>query len=201
MKNNLNIAENLDETKRKQLDFMSNQLILHSAGKSGQKYNASTVRSALEVYLRSRGAHRALRQLLIVPCGKTMMSYFGKLGSAGSNTECKAVVSNVFSQLEGVGRSCFVTIDEIHVKPSIRYQANELVGMGVDQNPPKPAKTMLALMINFIYNTPAFIARFIPLTSLVAEFMLDQIEILMKIAHEASGSVFVEMADILLSNR
>ena len=33
----------------------------------------------------------------------------------------------------------------------------------VDPDPPRPTKTILALMINFMYSTPALIARLLPI--------------------------------------
>ena len=87
----------------------------------------------------------ALRQYVILPCDKTLKSYFGKLGSAGNSGECKAVISNVFSGLEGLEKCCYITADEIYVKVSVRYRAGQITGLCVDQDPPRPAKTILHL--------------------------------------------------------
>ena len=201
LKATLSTLDGIEDERKKKLDFIFNQLILHSKNTGGQRYDAPTVRDALEIFLRRRNAYKVLRQFLILPCGRTLRSYFGKLGSAGSDGECRAVISNVFSQLDGLNTCCYITADEIYVKPSVSYRAGEIVGLGVDQDPPRPAKTILALMVNFIYSTPAFIARMLPITTLVADFMIEQVELLIKIIHESGGSVFLVMTDNLSVNR
>ena len=64
----------------------------------------------------SRNAYKALRQYVILPSDKTLKSYFGKLGLARNSGECKAVISNVFSGLQGLEKCCNITTDEIYVK-------------------------------------------------------------------------------------
>lgn len=195
------VHSELDEAKRKKLDFLFNQMILHAKDIGGHRFDVSTVRDALEIFLRSRNAYRALRDYLILPCDRTLKSYFGKLGAAGSSGECKAVITNVFSQLEGLDKCCYITADEIYVKASVRYRAGHIVGLGVDQDPPRPAKTILAFMVNFLYSTPAFIARLLPVFSLKAEFLMEQLMLLIQIIHDAGGIVSLVMTDNLSVNQ
>ena len=148
--------------------------------------------------LRSRSAYKVLRDYLILPCDKTLKSYFGKLGTAGSSEECQTVVKNVFSGIEATKKFCFITADEIYVKAAVRYRAGYIIGLGVDQD---PAKTVLAFMINFLYNTPAFIARLIPVTTLKYEFLMEQRMILIQIIHGAGGFIFLVMTDNLSVNQ
>ena len=187
--------------KKKKLEFLFDQMILHATKCGGHRFDASSVRNSLEIFLRSRNAYKALREYLILPCDRTLKSYFEKLGSTGSSQECKAVISNVFSSLEGLDRCCFITADEIYVKASIRYRAGHIIGLGVDQDPPSPARTVLAFMVNFMYNTPSFIARILPMTSLKSEFLMDQLMLLIEIIHEAGGAVFLVMTDNLSVNQ
>ena len=95
---------------------------------------------------------------------------------------------------------CDITADEIYVKASVRYRVGNIIGLSVDQDPPKPAKTILGLMVNFLYGTPGFIARLLPLFSLNAEFLMEQLVLLIQIVHDAGGYAFLTMTDNLSVN-
>ena len=123
------------------------------------------------------------------------------MGSEGNSGECKAVISNVFSGLEELEKCCNITADEIYIKVSVRYRAGQITGLCVDQDPPRPAKTILALMINFMYGSPAFIARLLPIFSLKSDFLMEQLMLLLEIIHDAGGFVFLDMTDNLSVNQ
>ena len=176
-------------------------MILTGKNPGGHRYDATIVRDSLEIYLRSRSAYKALRDFLVLPCDKVLKSYFGKLGTAGSSNECIKVVGNVFSELADTEKFCYISADEIYVKAAVRYRGGQVIGLGVDEDPPKPAKTILALMINFLYKIPAFIARLIPVTSLKAELLEKQLILLIQIIHNAGGYVFLTMTDNLSVNQ
>ena len=52
-------------------------------------------------------------------------------------------------------------------------------------------KTILALMINFMYGTPAFIARLLPIFSLKSDVLMERLTLLLEIIHDAGGFVFL----------
>ena len=72
----------------------------------------------------SSNAYKALRQYVILPCDKTLKSYFGKLGSAGNSGKCNAVSQMCVSGHEGLEKCCYITADGIYVRVSVRYGAN-----------------------------------------------------------------------------
>ena len=119
---------------------------------------------------------------------KTVKSYFGKLGSPDSLSECSEVV---FSKLDGFQKHCFITADEIHVKPSLQFQKDKVIGFAADVKNPCIAKIVLAIMINPSMGAPAFVARLLPVFSLKCDFLINQINIVMNIVHEAGGYVFL----------
>ena len=80
------------------------------------------------------------------------------------------VISNVFSKLNGFEKYCFITADEIHVKPSLQFQKDKIIGFAADVDEPCVAKTVLAVMINPSIRAPAFVARLLPVFSLKYEF-------------------------------
>ena len=172
-------------------------MVLSEFKSQGHRYDASSIRDFIEIFLCSRSAYKKLRKYLQLPSNNTLKSYFGKLGSAGSTEECATVVKNVFSHLNGPEKFCYVSADEIYIKAAIRYRAGHILGLGVDQEPAKPAKTILSLMINFLHKIPAFIARLVRVTSLKEELLEEQLIILIQIIHASGGYVFLTMTDNL----
>ena len=93
-----------------------------------------------------------------------------------------------------------ILVDEIHIKPGVQYQGGHLIGFSADQ-PDMPAKTILGLMIAPLMGKHAFIARLIPVFSLTADLLYEQINMLIKIIHDANGDVYSVMSDNLRANQ
>ena len=91
-------------------------------------------------------------------------------------------------------------MDEIRIKPGIRYRANHLIGQSVDQ-PDKAARAVLAFMIAPLLGVPAFIARLIPVYTLDADLLLEQLLKVIQIIHQCKGFVFLTMCDNLRANQ
>ena len=70
--------------------------------------------------MRNRKFFQALHSFLILPNEKTIISFFGKFGSARNEKECIQVVSDVFSCLDELDRFVFIPVVEIYIKPAIR---------------------------------------------------------------------------------
>ena len=86
------------------------------------------------------------------------------------------------------------------MKPGAQYQGGHIIGYAEDE-PSKIAKTVLALMIFTQMGKPAFVARLIPVYSLTAEFLFDQVSKLIEIIHENSGFVYMAMNDNLRADQ
>ena len=117
---------------------------------------------------------------------------------SGSIKDCKSVIKSAF--LKGRQKWCKILIVEIHIKPSIQYQGGHVVGFSNDQ-PDKPAKTILSFMVSPLMGGPAFIARLIPVYSLNHELIFDPINHLIKIIHDSSGFVYLVRTDNLKANQ
>ena len=87
----------------------------------------------------------------------------------------------------------------MHIKPAIRYQGNHVIGYATDQ-PTKPAKTILALMVCPILGGPAFVARLIPVFSLTHDLLYDQLIKLINVVHDSEGFAFLIISDNLRAN-
>ena len=149
------------------------QLIVHDR----RQYYSDNMKDAVNLFLRSRCAYKELRELLILPCRNTITSYFGKLGLPGELEECRKTIAKVFNEFND-GEKCYITVDEIHVKPGLRYQSKQVIGNAVNLDVPCPANSVLTLMINPSFGAPSFVARLLPVHYLKADFQYEQLEIL-----------------------
>ena len=174
------------------IQFLSEQMSLLSVEPSGRRYKPETVRDALDLFLRSRNCYSATRNIVTLPNPKMLKSYFGEFGSSVSIQECTATVRSVFSNLSDMQLYCLVLINEIHIKPSIIYRGNHIIGNSVDHLE-KPAKTILALM--FMMGGPSFVARLIHVHTLTHECLHEQTGRLLEIIHDCGGFVFLVMTD------
>ena len=95
------------------------------------------------------------------------------LDTPGSATGCRNKIAIVFNKLSGKEKSWKVLVDEIHVKPAVRYQVNHIIGLYHDE-PTKAARTILAIMIAPVMGDPAFVCRRIPVHSLKHDLNLEQ---------------------------
>ena len=76
----------------------------------------------------------------------------------------KRFVKMYCQKFEGAKKYCKILIDEVHIKPSILYIGNHVVGYRADQM--KKAKTMSFLSVCPLFGVPAFVARIIPMYSI-----------------------------------
>ena len=190
----------LSEQKKTQLDFIGSQILLQTYDPNGRRYSPSIMKQAIVLFLRSRNCYSSIRDILALPSAKTLTKYFGCLGDPGSNEECKRTIDSVFSELNGMQKFCKVLIDEMHIKPAIRYQGCHIIGNAVDE-PEKAARTILAIMIAPFMGGPAFVARLIPIYSLKADLLFEQCKIIIEIIHQNFGFVFLLMSDNLRTNQ
>ena len=82
-----------DELKRSIL-FLCEQSQMISSDSKGNRYSKTpvTFRTALTLFLRSRNCYNELRKTLNLPHPKTIKSCFGKLGTPGTDEECRKTI-------------------------------------------------------------------------------------------------------------
>ena len=125
--------EDVSSSQKHQLDFLSRQLLIQRSNPTGRRYCAQTVYDALNLFLRNKNCYRQLRKLIALPDSTTLRQYFGKLGTPGSENECEHVISSVFSKLQGLQKYCKILLDEIYIKPAIRYSCHHIIGFSIDE--------------------------------------------------------------------
>ena len=133
--------QSADLQMRLQITFTGKQLLSFGCN----RYSKDDMADAINLYLRSRNSYRALREILFLPSHNTVCGYFGKHGQAGGALECERTIKNVFSSLNDGQKDCFLSLDEIHVKPGLQYH---VLRNAQNTREPIPAKTILAVMIN-----------------------------------------------------
>ena len=65
---------------------------------------------------------------MTLPHPNIIKNFFGTLGDPGDVADCKNTMSQVLSKLTHKERYCKILVDEIHIKPGIRYQGNHIIG-------------------------------------------------------------------------
>ena len=160
---------------------------LLSVEPSGRRYKPETVRDALDLSLRSRNCYSAT-----LPNPKMLKSYFGEFGSSGSIQECTATVRSVFSNLSDMQLYCEVLIDEIHIKPSIRYRGNHIISNSVDHFSPN----------GVLYDGRAIICGQINSCAYPYAWIFTRTNwTIAGIIHDCGGFVFMVMTDNLRCNQ
>ena len=190
----------MDEDERTKVKFLTEQLLLQSKKLHGERYDASMMKTAIGLYLRSRNCYSALRQYLTLPHPDTIRRYFGELGTPSDFTECENVIKSVFNKLTKTERYCKVLVDGIYIKPAIRNQGNHIIGFSVD-DPTKAARTVLAIMIAPSMGKPAFVCRLIPVYSLNHDFLFEEANKIIQLIHKHSGYAMLLMSDNIRTNQ
>ena len=124
-----------------------------------------------------------------MPCRNTIYEYFGKHGLASGLIECERTLRNVFPCFNEGQKCCFISFDEMHIKPGWQYQGKYLIGNDLITDQPLPAKSVLASMINPCFGAPAFVVRLIPVLHLKGEFLNELLISLINLTHEVGGYV------------
>ena len=158
------------------------------------------MKTAISLFLRRRNCYSDSREYLALPHPNTIKNYFRDIGSPGDLTECENIIKSVFSKLSGNEKYCKILVDEIRIKPGVRYQGNHVFGFSNDE-PTMPARTVLAIMVAPSMGKAAFVFRLIPMFSLKADFLFEETKKLVDLAHKHGGYAFLLMSDDLRTNQ
>ena len=186
-----------DAHKRHRIAFVGKQLLTLDS----RLFSTDNMADAINLYPRSRSSYRALREQLLLPSRNTILNYFGRLGLPGGFEECEKTLQNVFSTLDENQKTCFISFDEIHIKPGLHYQGKYVLGNALNKETPCPVTTILAAMINPSFSAPPFVARLIPVHNMTADFFYGEIMSLVNSVHIAGGFVYALMSDNLSVNQ
>lgn len=190
-----------DETKIQQITFLCKQLIAHDQVRLTGTLLGSLLHDSLYLFLCSRSAYKVARKFLLLPNPHTITRFFGTVNCVGNTTECNNIIKTVFNSIDNdLEKICFLTVDEVYVKASVRYRSNKIIGMA-HNDPSKPAKTVLAVMVNFMLGTPAFVARLVPVCNIEYSYQEKIVLEVINSIHNANGLVDLVLSDNLSVNR
>ena len=84
---------------------------------------------------------------------------------------------------------------EFYIKPALTYHGGKLFSRAID-HPEKLAKTMLTVMIEWLYRGPEFIYKVYPISNRTAKFLYDEGQSIVKaIESEQENKVIAVIAD------
>ena len=99
--------------------------------------------------------------MLVLPHPNSIKKHLGSFDRTGSESDALETIKGIFRKLHGLQKSCLLLFDEIYIKPSIRYRGQHVIGHANDE-PEKPARTVLTLMLKPLISHEAFVMRLIP---------------------------------------
>ena len=73
-------------------------------------------------------------------------------------------------------RSCILIHDEVYVKKMMLYHGGRIFGRA-QNDPAALAKTLLGMMLIFLYGGPKFLTKMIPVSNLTSEFLFNQVHV------------------------
>jgi len=155
-----------------------NQLIV--TDKYGRRYNADDISFALKIISISRSAYVKLRSFLPLPSIRSLQKVF----SSSSFVPFEAI----FDELSPMQRYVHLNIDEVYVKPSLRFTGGQIFGYACD-NQNVLARTVLVIYANCDFAGPKFVAALKPVYRLTAEFQLAAVESVIRRVNACGGTV------------
>ena len=180
------------------LHFLLEQLLLLLTNLGN--YSAVTMMIAVEMLLSSRSTYSTLRRVLCLPHPNTLKKKLGSINEIGSSSFAHETLKVLLDEMVGIQKSCVVLFDEIYVKPSIRLRGNHLIGYSEDE-PKKAARTILAFMVRPLMGGKSTVVRLIPIFTLKADFLYNQLLCLLDIISEVGGRARAVICDCHATNQ
>ena len=158
--------------------------------KCGLIYDGEVYTDAINIRLSCGGkGYSFLRQYMPLP---SLRSIQRKSALVPNNSQ--SLISRIFAALPSVQRKCIIVVDEVYVKPSLRYSSGQFFGKSADQ-PDKLARTMLGIMVKCLLGGPKFMADCIPIFTLTAKFQYDNVVRVIEEIQNIDGQVIAVICD------
>lgn len=170
----LDIDENL-----KRFNDRQNELLVSC--EKGRRFNVEDISHSLELICISRSAYIRLRSYLALPSVRTLQTYFNASESVGYD--------DLIKTLTPMQRYIHLNVDEIYIKPAIRFTGGQIYGYACD-NPNELAKTVVVVMANCDYGGPKFVAALKPVYHLDAGFQQKIVLDVIQKIRKSGGHVF-----------
>ena len=169
--------EDLNDTRLQFLDRQNELLIVND---KGQRYNAYDLKLALGIVSTSRSSYLSLRRILTLPSIRTIQ----RTVVSAKNVDLSCIVG----KLSGFQKHIQLNIDEIYIKPSLRFSGGQIFGYSADC-PEKLEKTILVVLAISDFGGPQFVAVLRPVCRLTAEFQADVIKNVIEEIEQSGGQL------------
>ena len=155
-----------------------------------KKYGMETIVRAFEYFAVSRSLYSRLRDDYELPSIATLT----RLTSKVLNIDDSVVLKNVLSNVNSRQKSFIVLIDEVYVKPALRYHGGTVFGKAVNKQS-ELATTILSFFLVGQFGGPKFLFRMIPVVDLDSDFLFKENKKLVNCVREAGGNVVAIISD------
>ena len=183
----------VDEDSRSQKEaFLTRQFILLNKC-INEQFSCEDVSFALSMYSKSRTVYTDLLKCITMPSTRTLRRITNKIDNVSDQEFLKGITSNLTPDQ----MNCFILLDEVYVKPGYQYCAGIMHG-AAENNPSEKAKTVLAIMINFLYGGPHLVFKIHPVNKLDSDFQKEKI---LKVIDELEQANICIKGIILDNNR
>ena len=135
---------------------------------------------ALGIVSTSQSSYLRLRTILTLPSIRTIQ----RTVASAKNVDLSCIVG----KLSGFQKHIQLNIDEIYIKPSLRFSGGQIFGYSADC-PEKLAKTILVVLAISDFGGPQFVAALKPVYRLTAEFQADVIKNVIEEIEQSGGQV------------
>ena len=153
-------------------------------------YSQDMIVRAFEYFCTSRSLYQRLRHDYQLPSVQTLTRITSKVSKLSESK----FLDKVFNLLPEDQKLCVLLHDEVYVKKAMLYHGGSLFGKAVN-NPSLLASTVLGIMAVCLHGGPAFLTKMLPVASLKAEFIREQIDATKDIITSSGGAVTAVVCD------
>ena len=153
-------------------------------------YEPSILVRSFEYFVRSRSLYNRLRYDYRLPSSKTLTILTSKTAKLSD----LSFLSEVFTNMERKQRKCIVLVDEVYVKASLMYHGGYLYGFAANKEN-QLAKTVLGVMIKYLFGGPKFLVKMIPVVDLDSAFLFEHVTAIINLIKEVHGEAIAAIFD------
>ena len=155
-----------------------------------KKWSNDGIIRAFKYYATSRVCYEKLRSDFEFPNASTMRQITSKFDKISD----EKFVSEIFANVDERQKKCVILVDEVYVKPSLRYQGGEVFGRA-ENNPDQLANTILAVMVKCLFGGPKVILKMIPISKLSSDFLYQTVSGVIDSIKSSHGEVVAVITD------
>ena len=167
-----------DDIRATKEKFLTRQIQLLNK-RENEEFSQEDLQVSFSIYSLSRNAYESILKYIVFPCVRTLRRITNKVDSLPDEQFLDGVTAN----LSEVQKQCFMLIDEIYVLPGYQYSGSVVHGKAEDW-PDEKARTILALMLNFLFGGSKLVFKLHPVHTLDSIFLRERIDSALNKLHD-----------------